>query len=108
MSMVHIAPEAHLVLDPETSLLAEERPDVISYSMDPMMVQVDKLDLIADDLISSLTPDQNLASSYPNRGRASYHAGLVSSAAYGILAGFVFTGILALILYIMALFGGVI
>ncbi|RQD83146.1 tetrahydromethanopterin S-methyltransferase subunit B, partial [Methanosalsum natronophilum] len=49
-----------------------------------------------------------LASSYPNRGRASYHAGLVSSAAYGILAGFVFTGILALILYIMALFGGVI
>ncbi|RQD81860.1 tetrahydromethanopterin S-methyltransferase subunit B, partial [Methanosalsum natronophilum] len=24
MSMVHIAPEAHLVLDPETSLLAEE------------------------------------------------------------------------------------
>ena len=53
MSMVHVAPEAHLVLDPLTSLLAEEREDIIQYSMDPIMEQLDELDKIADDLINS-------------------------------------------------------
>ena len=108
MSMVHIAPEAHLVLDPETSLLAEEREDVISYSMDPLLTQVDKLDHIADDLINSLTPDKPLLSSFPNRDRASYSAGIVTGAFYGILAGLVFSGLLAFIIYIMTLIGGVI
>ncbi|HML26697.1 MAG TPA: tetrahydromethanopterin S-methyltransferase subunit B, partial [Methanomethylovorans sp.] len=38
--MVHVAPEAHLVLDPLTSLLAEERPDIIQYSMDPILAKL--------------------------------------------------------------------
>jgi len=56
MSMIHVAPEAHLVLDPLTSLLAAEREDIISYSMDPIMVQLDELDKIADDLVNSFRP----------------------------------------------------
>jgi tetrahydromethanopterin S-methyltransferase subunit B len=37
MSMIRIAPELHLVLDPDTATVAEERADSIEYSMDPVL-----------------------------------------------------------------------
>ncbi|MEL4306181.1 tetrahydromethanopterin S-methyltransferase subunit B [Methanococcoides sp. LMO-2] len=106
MSMVHIAPEAHLVLDPLTSVLAEEREDIICYSMDPIMEQVDELDKIADDLINSLAPDRKLLNSYPGRENTSLKAGFYGNTFYGVVVGLVFSGMVALALYILSLIGG--
>lgn len=103
MSMVHVAPETHLVMDPIGGLVAEEREDIISYSMDPVMERIEELDKIADDLVNSLAPDRALLNSFEGRESASYKAGIYGNAFYGIVAGLVVAGIMALVLYMMSL-----
>lgn len=103
MSMVHVAPEAHLVLDPLTSLLAEEREDIIQYSMDPIMEQLDELDKIADDLINSLSPDKPLLNTFEGREHTSYSAGFYGNTFYGVIVGLVIAG---LMLLVMSALGG--
>ncbi len=98
MSMVHVAPEAHLVLDPLTSLLAEEREDIIQYSMDPIMEQLNELDKIADDLINSLSPDKPLLSSFEGREHASYSAGFYGNTFYGVIVGLGVAGLMLLVM----------
>lgn len=106
MSMIRIAPEVHMVLDPETSVVAEEREDSIAYSMDPVMERLDKLDAIADDLVNSLSPSKPLLNSWPGRENTSYMAGIYGNAFYGIVVGLAFSGLLALIIYIQKLLSG--
>ncbi|RNI14004.1 tetrahydromethanopterin S-methyltransferase subunit B [Methanohalophilus sp. RSK] len=106
MSMVHVAPEVHLVLDPMSSLLAAERDDVIQYSMDPVMERIDNLDNIADDLVNSLAPDRPLLNSFPGRENTSYSAGIYSNLFYGVVVGLVFSGILAIVIYMLSMTGG--
>ncbi len=106
MSMVHVVPEAHLVLDPLTSNLAEEREDVICYSMDPIMEQLDELGKIADDLVNSLAPDRKLLNSFPGRENTSFMAGFYGNTFYGVVVGLVFSGIVAITLYVLSLMGG--
>lgn len=106
MSMVHVAPEAHLVLDPLTSVLAAEREDIICYSMDPVMEQIDELDKIADDLINSLSPDRKLLNSYPGREQTALKAGFYGNTFYGVVVGLIFSGMVALAIYILSLIGG--
>ncbi|MDD2439630.1 MAG: tetrahydromethanopterin S-methyltransferase subunit B [Methanosarcinaceae archaeon] len=108
MSVIRIAPEVHLVMDPETSLVAEEREDVIAYSMEPVFERLDKLDAIADDLVNSLAPDMPLLNSWPGREKTSLRAGIYSNAFYGLIIGLAFSGLLALIMYIRSLLIGVI
>lgn len=98
MSMVHVVPEAHLVLDPLTSLLAAEREDIIAYSMDPIMTQLDELDKIADDLINSLSPSKELMNSFPGREKTAYHAGFYSNTFYGVIVGLGVAGLMLLVM----------
>jgi tetrahydromethanopterin S-methyltransferase subunit B len=102
--MIHVAPEAHLVLDPLTSLLAAEREDIIAYSMDPIMVQLDELDKIADDLVNSLSPNKPLLSSFGGRENTSMQAGFYGNAFYGIVVGL---GVAGLLLLVMSALGGI-
>jgi tetrahydromethanopterin S-methyltransferase subunit B len=106
MSMIHVAPEAHLVMDPLTGLLAQEREDIISYSMDPIMNQMDELDKISDDLMNSLAPDRELLNSFPGRARTSYIAGIYSNAFYGLVIGLAFSGLVTVLLYLLSLMSG--
>ncbi|MCD4806249.1 MAG: tetrahydromethanopterin S-methyltransferase subunit B [Methanococcoides sp.] len=106
MSMVHVAPEAHLVLDPLTSVLAAEREDIICYSMDPIMEQVNELDKIADDLVNSLSPDMKLLNAFPGREDTALKAGFYGNTFYGVIVGLIFSGMIALTLYILSLIGG--
>jgi tetrahydromethanopterin S-methyltransferase subunit B len=108
MSMIRIAPELHLVLDPETATVAEERADSIEYSMEPVFERLDKLDLIAEDLVNSLSPSKPLLNTWPGRENTSYLAGIYSNAFYGIVVGLAFSGLLALIIYIKSLMEGVV
>jgi len=103
MSMIRVAPEVHLVLDPMTSLLAQEREDIISYSMDPVMAQIDELDKIADDLVNSLSPSEPLLASFPGREDTSRKAGFYGNAFYGIVVGLIFSGLLTVAIYVIGL-----
>ena len=65
MSTVRIAPEIHLVMDTDLGLVAQEREDVLLYSLAPVYEKLDKLDLIAEDLINSLSPSRPLLNTGP-------------------------------------------
>lgn len=106
MSTIHIAPEANLVMDPMTGLVASERDDIISYSMEPILAQLDEMDKVADDLVNSLSPDMPLINSNPGRENTSYYAGIVTNAFYGIIVGLIFATIIVVALYAMSQFGG--
>lgn len=106
MSMIRIAPELHLVMDPETATVAEERADSIVYSMEPVAERLDKLEAIADDLMNSLSPSLPLLNSWPGRENTSYMAGFYSNTFYGVVVGLAFCGLLALFLYIQTLMNG--
>ncbi len=108
MSMIRIAPEVHLVLDPDTALVAEERSDSIEYSMEPVFERLDKLEAISEDLVNSLSPSMPLLNTWPGRENTSYLAGIYGNSFYGIVVGLAFSGLLALIIYIYSLMGGVI
>ncbi|HEY3360439.1 MAG TPA: tetrahydromethanopterin S-methyltransferase subunit B [Methanosarcina sp.] len=101
MSIVRISPEIHLVMDTETGLIAQEREDVIQYSLTPVFERLDKLDLVADDLVNSLAPSRPLLNSWPGREDASYKAGFYTNAWYGIVVGFFFFSVVALLMYVI-------
>src|SRR5665648_1270927 len=84
MSVVRISPEYRIVLDPATGLIAQEREDIISYSMDPVIAQLVELDKIADDLVNSLGSEKAFMNSFPGRDSVSHTAGIYTNAFYGI------------------------
>jgi tetrahydromethanopterin S-methyltransferase subunit B len=90
-------------MDPLGGLVAEEREDILSYSMDPVMERIDELDKIADDLLNSLAPDRPLLNSFKGRENTAYKAGIHGNAFYGIVVGLVVAGILMLVLYVIEL-----
>jgi tetrahydromethanopterin S-methyltransferase subunit B len=106
MSIVRIAPEIHLVLETDTGTVAREREDVLQYSLAPISEILDKLDLVADDLINSLSPSRPLLNMWPGREDTSYEAGFYTNAWYGIVVGFFFFGMVALLLYLKLVMGG--
>ncbi len=108
MSMIRIAPEVNLVLDPDTATVAKERKDSIQYSMEPVFERVDKLDAVADDLVNSLSPSKPLLNSWPGRENTSYMAGIYGNSFYGVVVGLAFCGLLALILLVKSMMSGVV
>jgi tetrahydromethanopterin S-methyltransferase subunit B len=106
MSIVRIAPEIHLVLETDTGTVAQEREDVLQYSLTPIYETLDKLDLVADDLINSLSPSRPLLNTWPGREDTSYKAGFYTNAWYGIVVGFFFFGMVALLIYLKTVMGG--
>lgn len=106
MSTVRIAPEIHLVMDTDLGLVAQEREDVLLYSLATVYEKLDKLDLIAEDLINSLSPSRPLLNTWPGREHTSYIAGFYTNAWYGIVVGFFFFGMVLLYLYIKSVMGG--
>jgi tetrahydromethanopterin S-methyltransferase subunit B len=107
MSTVRISPEIHLVMETDTGLIAQEREDILQYSLAPFSERLDKLDLIADDLVNSLSPSRPLMNTWPGREHTSYIAGFYTNAWYGIVVGFFFFGMVLLYLYLnKALVGG--
>jgi len=106
MSTVRIAPEIHLVMDTDLGLVAQEREDVLLYSLAPVYEKLDKLDLIAEDLINSLSPSRPLLNTWPGREHTSYIAGFYTNAWYGIVVGFFFFGMVLLYLYLTSVMGG--
>jgi tetrahydromethanopterin S-methyltransferase subunit B len=89
MGFVRVSPELGLIFDPMKGVVAEQRADVILYTLDPVYERLDKLDKISTDLVNQLSPDNELLSSYANRGKASYIAGLYTNIWMGLILGLV-------------------
>jgi tetrahydromethanopterin S-methyltransferase subunit B len=106
MTTVRISPEIHLVLDIESATIAQEREDILQYSLAPISERLDKLDLIAEDLVNSLAPDRPLLNSWPGRDHAHYIAGFYTNAWYGIVVGFFFFGMVLLYIYLRSVATG--
>ncbi len=108
MSHVRVAPELHLIYNPATGIIAEEREDIVEYSLDGVNTQIDELDKIVTDMMNQLGPKAPLLNMFPGRENASYNAGIVTNAFYGAVIGFIITFLLLIVFKISSLrIGGV-
>ncbi len=98
MSHVRVAPELHLIYNPATGIIAEEKEDVVEYSLDGINTQVDELDKIVTDMMNQLEPKSSLLSMFPGRENASYNAGIVTNVFYGAVVGFIIAFLLLILL----------
>jgi len=91
----------HLILDPSTGVIAEEREDVVEYSLDGVNTQVDELDKIVTDMMNQLEPKAPLLNMFPGRENASYNAGIVTNVFYGAVIGFIIAFLLLVVPVVM-------
>ncbi|MFA4957308.1 MAG: tetrahydromethanopterin S-methyltransferase subunit B [Candidatus Methanoperedens sp.] len=103
MSHIRVAPELHLILNPTTGVIAEEKDDVVEYSLDAVKTQLDELDKIVTDMMNQLEPNAKLLNMFPGREKASYYAGIVTNSFYGAVVGFV----VAFLLLVLSKMGGI-
>jgi tetrahydromethanopterin S-methyltransferase subunit B len=101
MSHIRVVPEMHLILDPSTGVIAEERDDVVEYSLDGVRTQLDELDKIVTDMMNQLEPKAPLLNMFPGRENASYNAGIVTNAFYGAVIGFIIAFLLLVVPVVM-------
>ncbi|MFZ3168487.1 MAG: tetrahydromethanopterin S-methyltransferase subunit B [Candidatus Methanoperedens sp.] len=97
MSHIRVVPEMHLILDPTTGVIAEEKDDVVEYSLDAVKAQLDELDNIVTDMMNQLDPRAKLLNMFPGRENASYNAGIVTNAFYGAVIGFIVSFLLLIV-----------
>ncbi len=102
MSHIRVAPELHLILNPTTGVIAEEREDVVEYSLDSIRTKLDELDKTVTDMMNQLEPNAPLLSMFPGREKASYNAGILTNAFYGAVIGFIVSFLLLVILKVGA------
>lgn len=101
MSHIRVVPELHLVLNPKTGVVAEEREDAVEYSLDNVRTQLDELDKIVTDMMNQLGPKAPLLSMFPGRENASYNAGIITNAFYGAVIGFIVSFLVLVILKVL-------
>jgi tetrahydromethanopterin S-methyltransferase subunit B len=101
MSHIRVVPEMHLILDPSTGVIAEEREDVVEYSLDGVRTQLDELDKIVTDMMNQLEPKAPLLNMFPGRENASYNAGIITNAFYGAVIGFIIAFLLLVVPVVM-------
>ena len=104
MDVARIVPEFHILLDPMSGVVAEEREDLIMFSLIPIQAQLDILEDVADDLMNSLEPGKELLNTYPEREETSQIAGVYANLFYGLVIGLIiaFMAVMA----ILAMKGG--
>ncbi len=107
MSHIRVAPELHLILNPTTGVIAEEREDIVEYSLDSVRTKLDELDKAVTDMMNQLEPNAPLLSMFPGREKASYNAGILTNAFYGAIIGFIITFLLLVLLKVLKAASGV-
>ena len=87
MDIARTVPEFHILLDPMSGVVAEEREDLIMFSLVPIQAQLDIVEAVADDLMNSLEPDKELLNTYPGREATAATAGVYANLFYGLIIG---------------------
>ncbi|MCK4651646.1 MAG: tetrahydromethanopterin S-methyltransferase subunit B [Methanosarcinales archaeon] len=96
MDVARIVPEYHVLLDPMSGVVAEEREDLIMFSLVPIQAQLDIIEAVADDLMNSLEPDKELLNTYPGREETSKIAGVYANLFYGLVIGLIIAFMVAM------------
>ena len=104
MKFVDISSDVGLRMDVDEFVIAEERADLIFYSLEPISAQIDEYDSIATGVVNSLAADKPLIEAYPGRERAHYWAGMWTNAFYGFTVAMIF---LALVTIMLRIRGGI-
>ena len=91
LPMVQIVPEMNFAYDPVTGIIGSSLGSgVVLLTMDEVEEQVAKVELAADELMSSLDPYTSPVGSYPGREGSYVTAGLLTNMVYGfLLASFI-------------------
>ena len=86
LPMVQVVPEMNFALDPATGIIGSSLGSgIVLLSMDEVDEQIAKVELAADELMSSLDPYTSPAGSYPGRDGSYVTAGLLTNMVYGFL-----------------------
>jgi len=101
MDVARIVPEYHILLDPMSGVIAEEREDLIMFSLVPIQAQLDILEDVADDLMNSLEPGKELLNTYPGREETSQIAGVYANLFYGLVIGLIIAFMAAMVVVVM-------
>ena len=101
MDVARIVPEFHVLLDPMSGVVAEERDDLIMFSLVPIQAQLDILESVADDLMNSLEPGKELLNTYPGREETSQIAGVYANLFYGLVIGLIIAFMAAMVVVVM-------
>ena len=101
MDVARVVPEFHILLDPMVGIIAEEREDLIMFSLVPIQAQLDILEGVADDLVNSLEPDKELLNTYPGREETSRIAGVYANLFYGLIIGLMIAFMAAMVILAM-------
>ena len=101
MDVARIVPEFHVLLDPMSGVIAEEREDLIMFSLVPIQAQLDILEDVADDLMNSLEPGKELLNTYPGREETSQIAGVYANLFYGLIIGLIIAFMAAMVVVVM-------
>ena len=101
MDVARTVPEFHILLDPMSGVVAEEREDLIMFSLVPIQAQLDILEDVADDLMNSLEPGKELLNTYPGREETSEIAGVYANLFYGLIIGLIIAFMAAMVVVVM-------
>jgi len=84
-----------------SGVVAEERDDLIMFSLVPIQAQLDILESVADDLMNSLEPGKELLNTYPGREETSQIAGVYANLFYGLVIGLIIAFMAAMVVVVM-------
>jgi tetrahydromethanopterin S-methyltransferase subunit B len=97
MSTIIISPDLDVILDAENKVVGEARSDVAVLNIEPLQKKVAELEVLADELVSSLNPKTApLISSRPRREGVYLRAGFLTNMVIGFLIGLALFGLGAL------------
>jgi tetrahydromethanopterin S-methyltransferase subunit B len=98
MKFVDMSSDVGLRMDVEEFVIAQERADLIFYSLEPVLAQAEEYDALADGVVNSLAANKPLIDTFPGRDRAHYWAGMWTNAFYGFTVGMILLALLTIIL----------
>jgi tetrahydromethanopterin S-methyltransferase subunit B len=98
MKFVDMSSDVGLRMDVEEFVIAQERTDIIFYSLEPVAAQIEEYEVIADGVVNSLAANKPLIETYPGRERAHYWAGMWTNAFYGFTVAMIFLALLTIVL----------
>ncbi|MGZ4902149.1 MAG: tetrahydromethanopterin S-methyltransferase subunit MtrB [Halobacteriota archaeon] len=104
MKLIDISSDVGLRMDTDDWTIAQERDDLIYYSLESIGAQIDEYDTIATGLVNSLVANQPLIETFPGRERAHFWAGMWTNAFYGFTVAMIF---LALVTIMLRIRGGI-
>ncbi len=98
MKFVDMSSDVGLRMDIEEFVIAQERGDLVFYSLEPIAAQIEEYDAIADGVVNSLSANKPLIDTYPGRETAHYWAGMWTNAFYGFTVAMIILSLVAIVI----------